>query len=248
MDWVKEFYTAQNKWFGIYLVDVEESHRERAALVNEMSTAVPKKILELGAGGGQTAIALAELGHRVVMIELLNDSVQHARFLAAEMDVAINVIQGDFYEVILDETFDLICYFDSFGIGSDEEQRALLKRMKSWLRPEGCMIIEIGAIWYWGGIAKGRLMDLGDCYRQYDFDAQNARLIDRWWRKKEPEIVVQQSLRCYTPMDLELLLEGTGLKITALEPGGAVDYDEMQFVKKTTLEDAMTYYVRLEHL
>ena len=63
MDWVREFYSCQNEWFGVYLGEVEESHQERAQLVNEMSDKHPKVILELGAGGGQTSVALAQLGH-----------------------------------------------------------------------------------------------------------------------------------------------------------------------------------------
>lgn len=246
MDWVKEFYTAQNEWFGVYLVEIEENHRERAILINSMTDSKPKKILELGAGGGQTSIALSELGHEVSMIELLEDSVEHAHLLAEERGVEIEILHGDFYEVNIEKKFDLVCYFDSFGIGEDDDQIQLLKRIKSWLNPNGCAIIEIGATWYWGGIAKGKIVDLGACYRQYDFDALGSRLIDSWWRKKDPETIVKQSLRCYTPMDLRLLLKETGLEITELQAGGSVDYDRMEFVKKTKLEDAMTYYIKLE--
>ena len=85
----------------------------------------------------------------------------------------------------------MICYFDSFGIGTDEDQRRLLKRIRSWLKPNGCVIIEIGATWYWAGVAKGRSMDLGACYRQYDFDAPNSRLIDSW----DPRSLANSSCR-----------------------------------------------------
>jgi len=246
MDWVEEFYSCQNEWFGVYLVDVEDPHRERADLINEMTDVLPKSILELGAGGGQTAIALAELGHKVTMVELLEESTNHAKRLASKMEVDLEVIQGDFYEVELEQKFDLICYFDSFGIGTDEDQRRLLKRIHSWLKPKGTVIIEIGATWYWAGIANGRSMDLGACIRQYAFDATNSRLIDSWWRKDDPETIVHQSLRCYTPADVDMLLEGTGLKMKAIEAGGKVDYDKLEFVKKVPLDEAMTYYIKLE--
>lgn len=246
MDWVETFYRAQNEWFGVYLGEVEESHRERAALVDRITDTRTKKILELGAGGGQTAIALAELGHDVSMVELLEESVLHAQKLSHQMKVELQIQQGDFYEIDYKSNFDLICYFDSFGIGTDEDQRRLLKRIGTWLKPKGCVIIEAGATWYWGGVANGRKMDLGACFRQYSFDAQKSRLIDSWWRKDTPEIVVHQSLRCYTPVDFQLLLEGTGLKMVRLEAGGRVDYDNMEFIKDAKLEEAMTYYVKLE--
>lgn len=245
MDWVKAFYDAQNEWFGVYLGAVEESHRERAILMNEMTDDLPKKVLELGAGGGQTAIALAELGHEVSTIELLEESVFHAQKLSHQMQVNVTVQQGDFYTIDYQEPFDLICYFDSFGIGKDADQRRLLKRIATWLKPNACAIIEVGATWYWAGLANGRKMDLGACFRAYSFDAQNATLIDSWWRKEDPETVVRQYLRCYTPVDFELLLEGTGLKMVGIEAGGRVDYEAMEFIKKAELEEAMTYYVKL---
>ena len=245
MDWVKEFYTAQNDWFGVYLGEVEDSHRERAELIQKMVEKPALKILELGGGGGQTAIALAELGHEVTMVELLEDSASHAQQLANQLGIALKVIQGDFYEVNFDTSFDVICYFDSFGIGSDADQRRLLKCIYNWMKPDACTIIEIGSTCYWSGVAKGRQMDLGACVRQYDFDAAECRLIDSWWRKSSPATVVHQSLRCYTPMDLKLLLTGTGLQLTNLKAGGKVNYDEMKFIKEASLQDAMTYYVQL---
>lgn len=246
MDWVEEFYGAQNNWFGVYLGDVDESHHERAQLIENMSQTGPKSILELGGGGGQTAIAMAQLGNEVTMVELLKDSAQHASQLVENLEVSnLKVIQGDFYQVELDQKFDVICYFDSFGIGTDDDQKRLLKRIASWLKPKGCVIIEVGATWYWSGVAKGREMDLGDCIRRYDFDAIGCRLLDKWWLKTAPENVVSQSLRCYTPADFEMLLDGTGLKFDRLQPGGKVDYDLMEFEKTAPLDEAMTYYTRV---
>ena len=77
------------------------------------------------------------------------------------------------------------------------------------------------------------------------FDAKKSRLIDTWWRKEAPEKKVHQSLRCYTPADIELLLEGTGLRVEMIEPGGKIDYEAMKFVKKVPIEEAMTYYIKL---
>ncbi|MCH2021729.1 MAG: class I SAM-dependent methyltransferase [Saprospiraceae bacterium] len=245
MDWVKEFYTCQNEWFGVYLVDVEERHRERAKLIHKLSDNSEKMILELGAGGGQTSIALAESGHDVTMIELLESSTNHARKLAEKMKINIEIINNDFYRHEFEQQYDLICYFDSFGIGNDNDQRRLLKRIYSWLKPKGCAVIEIGSSLYWGGVARGKSMDLGNCMRQYDFDANNCRLIDQWWRKAYPKNIVNQSLRCYTPADLKLLLEGTGLKLVTIHPGGKIDYEIPEFIENAPLEEAMTFYVKL---
>lgn len=247
MDWVETFYSKQNEWFGVYLGSVEESHHKRAWLVHEMAELKGIcQVLELGAGGGQTTYALANLGHHATMIELLPDSVACAEKLAASMDKGrMEVILGDFYKVDFEEKFDTVCYFDSFGIGTDADQRRLLKRVATWLKPNGVAIIEVGATWYWGGEANGVSMDLGGGMRAYAFDPVESRLIDRWWLPDNPDEVYYQSLRCYTPADLKLLLEGTGLQLTDIRAGGRVDYKEMEFIEQTQLEKAMTYYVKL---
>jgi len=54
-----------------------------------------------------------------------------------------------------------------------------------------------------------------------------------------------QSLRCYSPADLRLLLTGTGLTIQRIEPGGAVDYAAKMYKHHVPLEQAMQYLVTL---
>lgn len=246
MDWVREFYSKQNEWFGIYLGNIEESHHKRAWLVQELADLKSKiKILELGAGGGQTAAAMANLGHDVTMIELLHESAECAQKLARELrNGSLSVVEGDFYKYDFQPEFDLICYFDSFGIGSDDDQKILLKRIQSWLKPNGKVIIEIGATWFWAR-AAGKEIDLGGAMRSYDFDPIGSRLIDRWWLPENPKEVYAQSLRCYTPADLKMLLDDSGLIIKELLPGGTIDFEIMEFVEKSELENAMTYFVLL---
>lgn len=247
MDWVETFYSKQNEWFGVYLGPVEETHHKRAWLIQELAELKGIcQVLELGAGGGQTTYAVANLGHYATMVELLPDSAAHAVELADSLGQGrMEVVLGDFYKVDFEQKFDCVYYFDSFGIGSDEDQRRLLKRIADWLKPEGAAIIEVGATWYWGGIANGKSMDLGGGMRAYSFDPIESRLIDRWWLPENPEEVYHQSLRCYTPADLHLLLEGTGLELVQIQAGGKVDYEEMEFIESAPLEEAMTYYIKL---
>ena len=86
MNWMLEFYTKQNQWSGCYEGDFADSHRQKARLVEELVGAGPLRILELGAGGGQIAAALAELGHAVAALELAPSLGAHARRLAASIE------------------------------------------------------------------------------------------------------------------------------------------------------------------
>jgi SAM-dependent methyltransferase len=256
MNWVKDFYSKQNEWLGIYLGEIEEMHHQRALLLHDYIQSQPQcpepsqiRVLELGAGGGQTAVALAQFGYDITTVELLADSAQHAQALAQSHDVQANmqVLQGDFYDIELPlNHYQLIYYFDSFGIGSDDDQQRLLRRIAAWLDKKQAYsrtVIEIGSTSYWGATARGRSMDLGDCQRSYDFDAFESRLLDHWHRHENPQEVYSQSLRCYMPADLRLLLRTTGLQLLGAQAGGKVDYNAMNFVAHDVpLAECMTYY------
>ena len=63
--WVREFYARQAEWSGVYWGDVNERHRRKASWISTVIGPPPKRVLELGAGGGQNAVALAEAGYEV---------------------------------------------------------------------------------------------------------------------------------------------------------------------------------------
>ena len=52
------------------------------------------------------------------------------------------------------------------------------------------------------------------------YDAILGRWIDEWEPVDNPSAARRQSIRCYTPADLFLLLEGAGLKIIHAEFAG----------------------------
>ena len=56
-----------------------------------------------------------------------------------------------------------------------------------------------------------------EMFERCHFDARHCRWIDEWVPVAAPEKALAQSIRCYSPADLALLLEGTGL---AMRPPG----------------------------
>lgn len=248
VEWVESFYTRQYGWIADhYLGDVDDHHRDLAATTARLAGPPPRRLLELGAGGGQNAAAAAELGFDVVAVELLPVATEHARALAARPRTGtLAVVEGDFYAVDVAGDFDVVCYWDGFGIGSDADQRRLLQRVHSWLRPDGKALIEVYTPWYWAR-AAGRTRTFGEAEQRYDFDAVGNRMLDRWWPADDPDSAVEQSLRCYAPADLTLLLEGTGLVLTSVEPLGTVDEATGQYVPEAPLVRAMSYIAVLTH-
>lgn len=245
MEWILDFYDKQNLWSGIHKEEVSEGHREKAQLIEEFAGSGTKRILELGAGGGQNAAAMADLGHTVVAIELVPRNAEQARKLAeSDAERKITVLNDDFYTVALNGQFDVVCYWDGFGIGTDADQRRLLQNMREWLTPNGCMLMDIATPWYAASV-DGRSWEVGDAERKYSFDADGCRWEDTWWPKGKPEEAVMQTTRCYSPADLRMLLDGTGLHLHCIKPGGTVDWDEKKWLSSVPLKRAMNYVVEL---
>ena len=245
MDWVYDFYTKQEAWSGVATEDINDQHKEKAASITEFVGEDPKRVLELGAGGGQVAAVMADLGHDVVAIELTELRANHAKKLAeVPRTGTMTVIQDDFYTADVGGPFDVVCYWDGFGIGTDADQRRLLKRVASWLTPEGSALFDVGTPWY-PAAQHGRGWTVGDAERQYTFDGDGCRWEDTWWPIGEPEKAVKQSTRSYSPADLRLLVAPTGLVVKRIKPGGTMDWEEGKWLPSVPIGKAMFYVAEM---
>ena len=72
-------------------------------------------------------------------------------------------------------------------------------------------------------------------------------MIDRWWPLHDESQSVTQSLRCYSPSDLRLLLASECLELKGVEPGGAMDYEAGKWVEHASLGKAMCYLAKIVH-
>jgi len=243
-----DFYHLQNEWSSIYLRDVSKSDIDRVMWVNEITGKKCVRLLELGAGGGQFAVAASQLNHKVTAVELEPDFVEHMLNISRlKNSDNLTIVNADFYLVKFDHTFDIICYWDGFGIGCDLDQKNLLRNISSWLAPGGSVLLEIYTPWFWASEAAGVSFQMGSVSREYGFDAESCSLIDTWWKTDNPAIKKSQRLRCYSPADLNLLLEDTGLQMIENFPGGRVEYSSGTYTPKVPLNQAMSYITRLTH-
>lgn len=196
-------------------------------------------------GGGQTAAAGAIAGHEVVAVELLPSAAAHARRLAAARPgVAMTFVEGDVFAVDPGGSFDVACYWDGFGVGEDADQRRLLRRVAGWLAPDGCALLDVNTPWYWAA-AAGQERRFPGAMRRYGYDADGNRMLDTWWDPADSDHRLTPSLRCYAPADLRLLLEGTGLTLASLEPGGGLDATTGKYLPTVPLARAMQYLAKL---
>jgi SAM-dependent methyltransferase len=255
LEWVKDFYTQAGIWWG---PDPQELgvHETRVKTVERLCGPGLKRILELGAGPGATAAAMADAGHSVVAIELSPTRAQYARDLAKIPRLgSLTVLEADFYNVELNRRFDIICCWETFGIGRDGDQRRLLERMAhDWLDPQGCVLMDVynptKPIREAG--TERRLSPLKgvpgsvEMINRCTFDALQCRWIDEWQPVAEPDKTLAQSIRCYTPVDFKLLLEGSGLSVKHMEVDGkSLAFDDDAIITSGPLMDAWCYLVQL---
>jgi SAM-dependent methyltransferase len=233
-DWVKDFYTQAGIWWG---KDPQAAgmHEERVQLIERLCGPGVKRVLDLGAGPGRTAAALADMGHAVVGVELNPTDAGYAReLLETPRKGRLDFLEADFYTVDLQGRFDVVTCWQVFGLGSDSDQRRLLRRIsQEWLAPEGNVLLDVynpagpahdaGREWRLAPLpgVPGSV----EMFERCRYDPIQGRWIDEWQPTAHPENALAQTLRCYTPADLLLLLEGTGLRLQRVEiEGQAVDF------------------------
>jgi len=119
-----------------------------------------------------------------------------------------------------------VACWETFGLGSDADQRCLLRRIAAeWLAPGGRALVDVynPARPARDAGTEERLAPLAgvpgsvEMFERCHFDARHCRWIDEWVPVAAPEQALAQSIRCYSPADLALLLEGTGLALLHLE-------------------------------
>jgi hypothetical protein len=100
----------------------------------------------------------------------------------------LTILEADFYETDLTGPFDVISYWNGFGIGSDADQRRLLDRIAhDWLAPDGCVLMDVFSPWQWARAAgTEKRNEESELMQRSDFDPVACRFIDQWWSLKNP--------------------------------------------------------------
>lgn len=247
MSWAKSFYLKQSELCSdCYFHDDKDYANQKVAIIKQLTPSTQNKcILDIGAGGGQNAVAMSHFSKEVQAIELLDEFVKFGKNLIQKNNRNnCFITQGDFYTYTPECKFDIVTYWDGFGVGSDDEQIILLTNIAKWLNDDGFACIEIYTPWY-ADYSKNKEMTFGDAKRRYGFDFENCRWLDSWWKINDEQNAVQQSLRCYSPADLKLLVKNTGLVIDTIIP--CLNYTNFESLYSGDLSTSLSYLAILKH-
>jgi len=174
------------------------------------------RVLELGAGDGDVAVALAKLGHEVTAIEQSPHRIEKAKRLASREGVSVNFLEGDLYADDAGSGYDIVTMWTGFGTRTDAIQRDLLRRVANeWLADSRSrFIVEVTNLSPQAR-PSGRIRNkYGNCTTETRYSSVSDRLLEKWRPGKDPALPpITRAIRSYSPTYFALLLEGTGLRV-----------------------------------
>jgi SAM-dependent methyltransferase len=114
-----------------------------------------KSVLDLGCGPGLYSNALAELGASVTGVDFSQNSLAYARSEAASRHLAVDYRHGNYLDLEVPGTFDLILLiFGDFCPLGPKQRRSLLDRAKAWLSPGGQFVFDISSMAQFESLAE----------------------------------------------------------------------------------------------
>ncbi len=142
-DWDWWSWFLQREYYGN-----EYEQRLWARAASDVARAVGVKpgmrVLDLGSGCGEMVLRMAMLGAEAHGVEHSTPLVEYCRELAAERGVKASFTAADMFSFRPEGTFDLILSLNtSFGYGTDEQNRALISSIGSWLAPGGALYLDL---------------------------------------------------------------------------------------------------------
>ena len=200
-------------------------------------------ILELGCGRGFEAIELSGRGHSVTAIDIVKEMIEFADRLQIKYRTDVDFICENILNYETNKTFDLICYFDGFGIFDDNGQKKLLNNIYNWLSRDGLAVIDILNPVYWEKL-NGKSLNYGNFSRVYYYDEKTNRMIDEWSLYEDGKIQKErQILRCYSLDEITEFCNSMEFKIIEVIPGGAMDYENNIYYENVDIDSCLNYQI-----
>lgn len=95
------------------------------------------RVLDLGSGSGTIGIELADRGHEVVGVDLIEDAIEMGRRRADERGVDIEFFRSDILEWEASQPFDIVVDCGLLHVLSGEQIEEYGPKLREWLADDG---------------------------------------------------------------------------------------------------------------
>jgi SAM-dependent methyltransferase len=142
-DWWKEYFSK----VGHYLVTegIKWDVKGEVDFI-EKAFELPKgsRILDLACGYGRISIELASRGYNVLGSDFSNYFLEIGRSEAIKKKVKVEFVRGDMRDIRYYDEFDgVVCWSNSFGFFSDEENEKVLHLVVNSLKRNGRLMLDL---------------------------------------------------------------------------------------------------------
>lgn len=220
MEWFESLYDDFRQRTGFGNLPVERTKSDVDFIVRELSIAAGSKVLDLFSGTGRHSIELAQRGIETVGVELNRDYVVLAKQRARAAGVTPRFLTGDVRRVPFGSGYDAaIIMWASFGYFDDEDDRALIKKVHSALKPCGQFLLELhnrDRIIRHFSTHSEKVIDGVRVTEDREFDSLTSRMRSQIRYGEDSGVVERETnWRLYSPHELKSILDGIGFLFVA---------------------------------
>jgi SAM-dependent methyltransferase len=203
-------------------------HRSVEWLNNRFDLGGGRRVLDLGCGPGLYANALADSGALVTGVDFSQNSLTFARSEAESRGLEVAYHHGNYLEVDLDVTFDLVLLiFGDFCALGPAQRKSLLHRIKGWLNPGGRFVLDVSSMAQFEGLEESSSFEEAPAggfwspdphfvfTRRFKYGSEMAYLDRYLVVEKDRQSEFFNWIQCYDPTSLEAELREAGWGVEA---------------------------------
>jgi SAM-dependent methyltransferase len=102
-----------------------------------------KRVLELGCGGGSTAVALAKRGARVIAVDDAVEQIGHARRLAEREEVKVELHHTDLADLAFVRADTIDVALSIYSLGSYADPDRVFRQVHRVLKPDAPLVLSL---------------------------------------------------------------------------------------------------------
>lgn len=194
----------------------------------------PCRILDIGGGNGYTAIAYAQKGHTVTLVDISEEMLSEARRFARKADVTeqIEFHHADLIDIpnrFDRQTFDVILCHNVIGYMKDIS--AAIRVICQSIKPKGILSL----------ISVNRY---SESYREILQQLNPKAALEKLGASTYASQIFETSIKLYTADDIMELLQGEGCSVIGRHGIRCI----IDYIPDNDIKEDPTFYAQLERL